>query len=96
MYAFGKEQLPVADFERSALVKEYVWRTRGGDDLSFGMHPHLHSFRLPPRVAEFFVYLDDREFQLITLATDRTVKMEYISPSVLEVRRQPCISIFGY
>lgn len=38
MYAFGKEQLPVADFERSALVKEYVWRTRGGDDLSFGIH----------------------------------------------------------
>lgn len=38
MFAFGngKEEFPVAEFERSALVKEYVWRTRGGNDLEFG------------------------------------------------------------
>lgn len=37
MYTFEDEYEPVADFERSAPVKEYVWRTRGGADPSFGM-----------------------------------------------------------
>lgn len=30
---------------------------------------------------------DDREFQIVTLSADRTVKLEYILPSVLEVRK---------
>lgn len=73
----------VQEFERSALVKEYVWRTRGGEDLSFG---ELRSFHYGcDRQANPVPWADDREFQLITLGTDRTVKMEYIPPAVLEV-----------
>lgn len=34
-------------------------------------------------------FIDDREFQLVTLATDRTVKLEYIFPAVLEVKFAP-------
>jgi hypothetical protein len=36
MYAFANESGPVADYERMALVKEYVWRTRGCEDPALG------------------------------------------------------------
>lgn len=36
MYTFDQENGPVAEFERTALVKEFVWRTRGGEDPNFG------------------------------------------------------------
>lgn len=45
MFTFGQDgandgsngqREPIAEYERSALVKEYVWRSRGGIDSSFG------------------------------------------------------------
>ena len=39
---FSLENLddPVADFDRSpGLVKEYVWRVKGGSDLAYGNSP---------------------------------------------------------
>lgn len=80
MYAFANENTPVADYERSALVKEYVWRTKGGEDPEFGTNTLSWTCRLSRTL-----FIDDREFQLVTLATDRTAKLEYINPSVLEV-----------
>ncbi|KAF8306083.1 WD40 repeat-like protein [Clavulina sp. PMI_390] len=83
MYEFGNEEESVVDFERTALVKEYVWRSRGGTDPSFGTYGASQYYHI---ILKPWILVDDREFQLVTLATDRTVKLEYIPPTVLEVR----------
>lgn len=55
---------PVARFlGATAGVKEFVWRTRGGDDLE----------------------RDDREFQLVTWARDRRLRLWPISEEILKV-----------
>jgi SEA/GATOR complex protein SEA3/WDR59 len=36
MYNLDHLDHPIADFARTSLVKEYVWRVKGGADLSFG------------------------------------------------------------
>ena len=36
MYNLDRLEHPIADFTRTSLVKEYVWRVKGGADLSFG------------------------------------------------------------
>lgn len=48
MFAFGRgneaadmNRGPLAEYERPSLVKEYVWRSRGGSDRAFGMSLYL-------------------------------------------------------
>ena len=82
MYRSDKVDEPVHTFEGfEGVVKEYVWRLKGGENDAYGMQTIISS-------AGRFVntrFPDDREFQLITWSQDCVLRFWPIEQSLLEV-----------
>jgi hypothetical protein len=93
---WGEEQLrkdgaaaePVARFEGAREgVKEFVWRARGGNDLESGMSTSWISLSDSITDINHRLRIDDRQFQLVTWAKDRRLRLWPISEELTKVRQ---------
>ena len=84
MFRADNVEKPVHTFEGfGGVVKEYVWRLKGGESDSYGMQVII-----PPRWAPAEIHFpDDREFQLITWSQDCVLRFWPMEKSLLEVHR---------
>lgn len=90
MYRSDKVDEPVHTFEGfEGVVKEYVWRLKGGENDAYGMQAIISS------VGRFvnICFPDDREFQLITWSQDCVLRFWPIEQSLLEVSMSSIPSI---